>query len=99
MQSNTHTDRELIIAKALKIKELADRGMFGEKQVAIHKFDEYCEKHKITEAELKITGNEDILAQYSFEELVELLAFEVFGPVGYFMARLFNISFKYSNTL
>ena len=45
-------ERERIIEKALKIRELANRGIDGEKASAIERLKDYKEKHNITDAEL-----------------------------------------------
>jgi len=45
-------EREKIIEKALKIRELANRGIDGEKSSAIEHLKSYKEKHNITDAEL-----------------------------------------------
>lgn len=45
-------ERENIIEKAIKIRELANRGIGGEKTTAIKKFEEYKEKYEITDDEL-----------------------------------------------
>jgi len=45
-------ERERIIEKALKIRELANRGIDGEKSSAIERLKHYKEKHNITDEEL-----------------------------------------------
>lgn len=45
-------EREYIVEKARKIRELANRGIQGEKTTAIKKLEEYKEKHNITDDEL-----------------------------------------------
>lgn len=45
-------ERERIIEKALKLRELANRGIGGEKTNAIEKLKNFKEKHGITDAEL-----------------------------------------------
>ena len=44
--------RNSIISKAKKLKELAERGVGGEKENAKMMFDAYIKKHNITEEEL-----------------------------------------------
>ncbi len=45
-------DRERIIEKALKLRELANRGVGGEKTNAINMLKSFKEKHEITDAEM-----------------------------------------------
>jgi hypothetical protein len=45
-------EREKIVEKALKIRELANRGVGGEKETAIRMLLAYREKHTITDAEM-----------------------------------------------
>ena len=45
-------ERERIIEKALKIRELANRGIDGEKSSAIERLKDYKEKYNITDEEL-----------------------------------------------
>lgn len=45
-------ERERIIEKALKLRELANRGIGGEKTNAIEKLKNFKDKHGITDAEL-----------------------------------------------
>lgn len=45
-------ERERIIEKALKIRELANRGIDGEKASAIERLKDYKDKHSITDEEL-----------------------------------------------
>lgn len=47
-------EREHIIEKALKIRELANRGIGGEKETAIRMLASYREKHEITDAEMNL---------------------------------------------
>lgn len=47
-----NTEREKILDKARKLKELADRGEGGEKENAINFLKVYMEKHNISEKEL-----------------------------------------------
>lgn len=47
-------DREKIIEKALKIRELANRGVGGEKETAIRMLVSYREKHEISDAEMNM---------------------------------------------
>lgn len=52
-------DREKIIEKALKIRELANRGIGGEKSTAMRKLVEYKEKHGLTDEDLNVFTNLD----------------------------------------
>jgi hypothetical protein len=52
-------DREKIIEKALKIRELANRGIDGEKSSAIQRLKDYLEKYEITNEELNSFVNID----------------------------------------
>ncbi len=52
-------DREKIIEKALKIRELANRGIGGEKANAMRMLVDYREKHGITDEDLNIFTNLD----------------------------------------
>jgi hypothetical protein len=47
-------DREKIIEKALKLRELANRGVGGEKQNAIRMLAAHREKHSITDSEMNL---------------------------------------------
>ena len=47
-------EREKIIEKAFKIRELANRGIGGEKETAIRKLASYRETHSITDAEMNM---------------------------------------------
>lgn len=52
-------ERERIIEKALKIRELVNRGIDGEKASAIERLNSYKEKHGITDEELNSFKNID----------------------------------------
>ncbi len=47
-------DREKIIERALKLRELANRGVGGEKQNAIRMLAEHKEKHSLTDEDLNL---------------------------------------------
>jgi ADP-Ribosyltransferase in polyvalent proteins len=47
-------ERERIIEKALKIRELANRGIGGEKETAIRMLESYKEKHSITDEDMNV---------------------------------------------
>jgi hypothetical protein len=53
------SERERIIEKALKIRELANRGVDGEKSSAMQRLKEYLEKYDITNEELNSFINID----------------------------------------
>jgi len=48
-----NTERSKIIDKAKKLKELADRGVGGEKENAKRMYDAYKKKHNITDEEVE----------------------------------------------
>jgi hypothetical protein len=46
------TERDKIIDKAKKLKELADRGVDGEKETAQRMYDSYKQKHNLTDEDV-----------------------------------------------
>jgi hypothetical protein len=72
------TERKKILDKAKKLKELADRGVGGEKDNAIRMLSAYMEKHNITDNEL--TGHkldDNTFRGYTKEQIYAMFAEEL----------------------
>lgn len=85
-------NRTKIIEKALKLQELANRGIDGEKDNASRMLDAYKKKHKITEQELKSTSlNDSEFLNMTPEEFLKHMDFDLkilgFGLLIYALGR------------
>lgn len=81
--------RTKILDKAKKLKELADRGVGGEKENAKLMLEKYMLKHNITESELSLHNPSDDFSfkNMSDEQFIQLIIIEII-PVG--IASLFS---------
>ncbi len=70
-------DRKNILDKAKKLKELANRGIGGEKVNAKEMFDKYVLKHKITKRELYYHNMSDEFKNMSREEFANIMILDL----------------------
>jgi len=72
-------EREKILDKGRKLKELADRGVGGEKDTAVRFLSIYKEKHNISDSELEAhkIKDETIFRGFTAEQIIEQFAQEL----------------------
>lgn len=81
--------REKVLEKLGKLKALAERGVGGEKETALRKYEELCEKYGISDDEAENALNEVETHWFSYstpleEELLTQIFYKVTGsPVHY----------------
>jgi hypothetical protein len=80
--------RTKILDKAKKLKELADRGIGGEKENAKIMLDKYMIKHNITESEISFHNpSDEFYKNMTDEQFIQMIIIE-FIPIG--IASLFS---------
>ncbi len=92
-------DKKIILDKAKKIKELADKGVGGERENAKAMLNSFIKKHNLTLEE--ITGHEYKKSKYnqmSDEQFLKEMAAEflVLG-IGYIFSKLIKQETKYTS--
>ena len=82
--------RKKILDKAKKLKELADRGVGGEKENAIRMLDAYMQKHNISDSEISSHKLDDrIFSGYTKEQIYAMMAEELDMKGLHFYAKSF----------
>ena len=85
-------EREKIIDKAKKLRELANRGVHGEKETAQRMYDAYKEKHNLTDEEIdNHEYTEDFIKQFANMSDEEMLEFIYTGLIALGLGLIFSL--------